>query len=243
MGLAARTARVALVMPALDEEAAIGLVLAALPPGHVDHVVVADNGSTDRTAEVARAHGALVVHEPRRGYGAACLAALAACRALPGGPPDVVVFLDADFSDVPDDLPLVLAPVLAGAADLVIGSRMLLPASRRALLPQARHGNALAVLLIRALWGARFTDLGPFRAVTWAALEAVGMTDRDFGWTVELQLKAAARGLRCVEVPVRYRARVGTSKITGTLSGTVRAGAKILYTIGRHALTTPPRRP
>lgn len=235
----APAARVAVVIPALDEERSIGLVLEAIPRGLVEAVVVADNGSRDRTAEVARAHGARVVHEPWRGYGSACLAGLAACRALPGGPPDVVVFLDADFSDHPEDMDRVLAPIFAGQADVVIGSRMLLPDARRALLPQARFGNALAVLLLRWLWGARFTDLGPFRAVTWAALERVGMVDTDFGWTVELQVKAAALGLRCAEVPVRYRERVGVSKITGTLQGTVRAGHKILLTIARYGLSAP----
>ena len=227
--------RVAVVMPALDEERAIGAVLREVPP-QVAAVVVADNGSRDRTAEVARAHGARVVREPRRGYGAACLRGLAACRSLPGGPPDVVCFLDADYSDYPQDMPAVLAPIFAGEAELVIGSRMVLPDARAALLPQARYGNRLAVRLIRLLWGARFTDLGPFRAVTWRALERVGMVDEGFGWTVELQVKAARHGLRATEVPVRYRARVGTSKITGTVKGTVQAGAKILYSIGRYGL-------
>jgi glycosyltransferase involved in cell wall biosynthesis len=231
--------RVAVVIPALNEERSIGLVLDGLARDLVDHVLVCDNGSTDRTAEVARAHGAQVVAEPRRGYGSACLAGLAACRALPGGPPDVVCFLDADFSDHPDDLSLVLAPILAGAADVVIGSRMLLPDARAALLPQARFGNALAVTLIRWLWGARFSDLGPFRAVTWAALERVGMEDTNYGWTVELQIKAASLGLRCVEVPVRYRSRIGESKITGTVKGSVRAGVKILTTIARYGLRAP----
>lgn len=224
-------------MPALDEEQAIGQVLAAIPERLVEVVVVADNGSRDRTAQVARAAGAVVVHEPQRGYGAACLAALAACRQLPGGPPDVVCFLDADFSDYPEDMGRVLAPIFAGQADLVIGSRMILPEARAALLPQARWGNRLAVTLIRWLWGARFTDLGPFRAVTWDALERVGMTDTNFGWTVELQIKAARLGLRHLEVPVRYRDRVGTSKITGTVRGAVQAGTKILWTIARHGLS------
>lgn len=228
--------RVGVVIPALNEEASIGLVLAAIPRRLVADVVVCDNGSTDGTAAAARAAGARVVSEPERGYGAACLRALAACRELPDGPPDVVCFLDADFSDVPQDMERVVEPVVAGEADLVIGSRMLLPSARAALLPQARFGNALAVGLIRLLWGVRFSDLGPFRAVSWAALERVGMEDRDFGWTVELQVKAARLGLRAREVPVRYRERVGVSKITGTLQGTVRAGAKILYTIGRYGL-------
>ena len=222
-------------MPALNEASAIGQVLDEIPAGLVEAVFVADNGSTDGTAEVARAHGAQVVSEPRRGYGSACLAALAACRGLPGGPPEVVCFLDADHSDFPEDMPEVLAPIVEGRADVVIGSRMLRADARRALLPQARFGNRLAVGLIRGIWGMRFTDLGPFRAVTWEALERVGMEDRDFGWTVELQVKAAIHGLRCVEVPVRYRERIGHSKITGTLKGSVNAGVKILWTIARYA--------
>jgi glycosyltransferase involved in cell wall biosynthesis len=230
--------RLAVVIPALNEEASLGLVLAALPRDLAPVIVVADNGSTDRTAEVARAGGALVVHEPRRGYGSACLAALAACRRLAGGPPDVVCFLDADFSDHPEELPLVLGPILRGEADLVIGSRTLRPDARRALLPQARFGNALACGLLRLRWGVRFTDLGPFRAVTWAALERAGMVDRDYGWTIELQVKAARLGLRAIEVPVRYRARIGESKISGTVKGSVRAGVKILATIARYGVLT-----
>lgn len=228
--------RVAVVIPALNEEAALGRVLAEIPRSLVHTVIVADNGSRDRTAQVAEEGGAQVVHAPRRGYGSACLEGLAACRRLPGGPPDVVCFLDADYSDYPADMGRVLEPILRGEAELVIGSRMIFPESRSALLPQARLGNALAVTLIRWIWGARYTDLGPFRAVTWQALEQVGMQDPDFGWTVELQVKAARLGLRHTEVPVRYRERVGTSKITGTLKGTLLAGTKILWTIGRYGL-------
>jgi len=227
--------RVAVVIPALDEEESIGLVLDAIPD-LVHMVIVADNGSRDATARVAASRGARVVHEPRRGYGAACLRALQACRELEGGPPEIVCFLDADYSDYPEDLPLLLAPILEGRAELVVGSRMVRPESRAALLPQARFGNRLAVTLIRLLWGARYTDLGPFRAVTWEALERVDMIDRGYGWTVELQVKAARLGLRYVEVPVRYRTRIGVSKITGTLRGSVRAGTKILYSIARYGL-------
>lgn len=231
-----RPARVVVVIPALDEEASIGKVLEAIPPERVAAVVVADNGSRDRTAAVARSYGALVVDEPARGYGAACLKALEACRNLDGGPPDVVCFLDADFSDYPGDMPRVLAPILRGEADLVIGSRMIRDDARAALLPQARFGNQLAVILIRLLWGAHYTDLGPFRAVTWEALEQANMSDRNFGWTVELQVKAARLGLRHAEVAVRYRERIGTSKITGTLKGSILAGTKILYSIARYGL-------
>lgn len=232
--------RLVVVIPALNEAAALGRVLEGIRAAQRDPapvaVIVGDNGSSDGTADVARRHGALVVHEPRRGYGSACLKALAAARELPGGPPDVVCFVDADYSDYPEDMPAVVGPALRDEVDLVIGSRTLLPASRRALLPQARFGNQLATGLIRLLWGARFSDLGPFRAVRWEALERVEMRDPDFGWTVELQLKAARLGLRHCEVPVRYRERIGTSKITGTLQGSYRAGVTILRTIARHAL-------
>jgi len=221
---------VAVVIPALDEERAIVRVLAELPREHVREVVVVDNGSTDRTAEVARAAGATVVHEPRRGYGAACLAGLARLR---GRPPEIVAFLDADGSDDPTQLPELLAPILAGAADLVIGSRALGEHERGALTPVQAAGNALAVALLRGLFGARFTDLGPFRAVRWGALEALGMRDRDYGWTVEMQARAARARLRTAEVPVRYRRRVGRSKISGTLRGAAGAGWKILWTIAR----------
>jgi glycosyltransferase involved in cell wall biosynthesis len=218
------------VIPALDEEASIGLVLDALPRSIVRRVVVADNGSTDRTAEVARSRGARVVAEPRRGYGAACLRALDALRA---DPPEVVLFLDGDLSDDPSEAPRLLEPIAAGRADLVIGSRALGEAEPGSLTPAQRFGNWLATRLLRFFYGARYTDLGPFRAIRWEALESLGMRDRDFGWTVEMQVKAARRGLRHEEVPVRYSRRVGTSKVSGTLSGTLRAGAKILGTIAR----------
>ena len=220
------------VIPALNEEASLPLVLAGLPRPPVRRIVVADNGSTDGTARVAREGGAEVVATPRRGYGSACLAGLDHLRRT--GPPDIVVFIDADYSDHPEELPALIAPILAGAADLVIGSRVSGTRERGALLPQARAGNLVACLLIRLFYGHRFTDLGPFRAVRWEALESLAMADPNFGWTAEMQVKAVRLGLRCVEVPVSYRKRVGVSKITGTISGTVRAGYKILWTVGRH---------
>ncbi|MEW5963927.1 MAG: glycosyltransferase family 2 protein [Pseudomonadota bacterium] len=222
--------RIGVVIPARDEEAAIGKVVAAVP-AWVDAIVVADNGSRDRTADVARATGAIVVAEPSPGYGAACLAGLAA---LPAS--DIVVFLDGDYSDFPEDMDLLVDPIVAGAADLVIGSRVLGRAERGALTPQQRLGNGLATWLIRLIWRARYTDLGPFRAIRRDALERLAMGDRDFGWTVEMQIKAAEAGLTHIEVPVRYRPRIGTSKISGTLLGTLRAGTKILTIIARHAL-------
>ena len=232
--------RLDVVIPALDEERSLPLVIAALPRPPAGRIVVADNGSRDGTAAAARAAGALVVAAPRRGYGSACLAALAWLRAH--DPPELVAFVDADYSDHPDELPLLAAPLLDGSADLVIGSRVLGRRERGALLPQARAGNLVACLLIRLLYGRRFTDLGPFRAARWQALETLEMADPDFGWTAEMQVKALRRGLRVVEVPVSYRRRVGVSKITGTLSGTLRAGYKILWTVLRHSRPGRPRR-
>lgn len=224
--------RVDVVIPALNEEAALPLVLGDIPRDLVRRVVVADNGSTDRTAEVARAHDAEVVHQPERGYGAACLAALQHLRA---DPPDVVVFLDGDHADDATQLGLLLAPLLRGEADLVLGSRVA-GATHGALTPQQRVGNRVACVALRTLYGARYTDLGPFRAIRWDALEQLNMVDRNYGWTVEMQIKAAQRGLRHVEVPVRYRPRVGTSKVSGTVRGTLGASYKILLLLGRYAL-------
>ncbi len=233
------------MIPAVDEEAALPHVLAELPRAWVDRLVVVDNGSRDRTAEVARAGGAEVVREERRGYGRACLSGCAqllragADGAAALADEDVIAFLDADHSDYPEELPAVVGPVLAGEADLVIGSRILGGADRHVLLPQAWFGNRLACLLMRVLFRARYTDLGPFRALSVQALKRLGMRDTDFGWTVEMQLKAHSGGLRVAEVPVRYRRRIGRSKITGTWSGTLRAGVKILGWIIRWRLRLP----
>lgn len=224
---------VAVVIPAFNEEESLPLVLADVPRPPVARIVVVDNASTDRTAETARAGSALVVHENRPGYGSACLAGLGWLRAHQ--PPSIVVFLDADYSDHPEELPEVIAPILAGQADLVIGSRVLGRRERGALLPQARAGNLVACSLIRLLYGHRYTDLGPFRAIRWEALERLAMRDPDFGWTAEMQVKALKVGLRVVEVPVSYRRRIGVSKITGTVRGTVLAGYKILTTVLRYS--------
>ena len=226
-------ADVVVVIPAWNEEASIGRVIDALPHEWHRGVIVADNNSTDYTAEVARKFGATVVAAPRQGYGSACLAGLAE---VAKNPPQVVVFIDADFSDHPEQLPQVVGPILDGRADFVIASRMLTRQPRGAMLPQAVFGNTLACGLIRLIWGVRFTDLGPFRAISWEALKRLQMSDPDFGWTVEMQVKAARRGLRVLEVPAKYRPRVGVSKITGTISGTIRAGHKILWTIFRYGV-------
>jgi glycosyltransferase involved in cell wall biosynthesis len=224
-------ARVSVIIPALNEEASLPSVLADIPGAYVREILVVDNGSTDRTAAVALEGGARVIREPRGGYGSACLAGIAALES-----PDVVVFLDADHSDHAEELPWVAGPVLRGEADLVIGSRMTGRREPGALLPQALLGNRFATRLISLIWGVRFTDLGPFRAVSAEALASLQMADRDFGWTVEMQVKAARNGLRCAEVPVRYRKRIGQSKITGTISGTLRASRKILWVIFREAV-------
>ena len=224
----------AVIIPVLNEEASLPLVLGDIPRDQVDQVFVVDNGSTDRSADVARENGATVVDEPRRGYGSACLAGIDAARDY-----ELLVFLDGDYSDHPEELTELVAPILAGDADFVVGSRMLQRESRRALLPQSRFGNRLAAVLMRLLFGIRCSDLGPFRAITRQSLDRLSMQDRDFGWTVEMQLRAKLAGLRVVELPVSYRERVGTSKITGTLSGTLRASYKILKTIFWYRVCPP----
>ena len=220
------------VIPALNEERALPYVLREIPRPPVRRVVVADNGSTDATASVALEHGAEVVQEPERGYGAACLRALAH---LASDPPDIVVFLDGDHSDHPDELPSVVGPILDGRADLVIGSRATGRRERGALSPQQRAGNAVASTALRLLYGVRYTDLGPFRAVRWSTLRRLQMCDRNYGWTVEMQIKAARQRVPYCEVPVSYRRRIGVSKVSGTVRGSVSAGAKILWLLGRYA--------
>ena len=219
------------IIPALDEETAIPSVVGSLRESGFSELIVVDNGSRDRTAEVARAAGARVVHEAQRGYGAACLAGI---TELDADANDIVAFMDGDGSDDARDLVTVIAPLLAGRADLVMGSRTRGVREPGALPAHARFGNLLATQLIRVRTGYRFTDLGPMRALHMRTLDRLGMRDVDFGWTVEMQLKAARAGLRVLEVPVSYRRRVGRSKISGTIGGSVRAGIKILTTIAKH---------
>ncbi|HEY3124455.1 MAG TPA: glycosyltransferase family 2 protein [Thermoanaerobaculia bacterium] len=247
--------RTSVIIPVFNERDSLSLVVGDIPRGLVSEIVVVDNGSTDGTDLVAQrlteSGGACgpanrleisggpcgplhvrLVRESRRGYGSACLAGLAALEA---SPPDVVVFLDGDYSDHPEEMTELLSAIDRGA-DLAIGSRTLGQRERGALLPQARLGNLLACVLIGLLYGYRYTDLGPFRAIRWDACRRLRMRDPDFGWTCEMQVKALREGLSVTEIPVSYRRRVGVSKITGTLSGTLRAGFKILWTIVRFGI-------
>jgi glycosyltransferase involved in cell wall biosynthesis len=219
---------VVVIIPALNEEASIARVVQSLPRSVVSEIVVVDNGSDDDTVKVASAAGATVLRESRRGYGYACLAGIS--HALKSKP-IIIAFIDGDLSDYPEELSEIIRPISEDGCDMVIGSRSMGKSEPGALLPQAILGNWLACFLIRLFWGYEFTDLGPFRAITTEALQRMKMSDPTFGWTVEMQIKAAKLKLKCIEVPVRYRKRVGKSKVTGTISGTIKASVKILYTI------------
>lgn len=223
----------ALIIPALNEEQCLPLLFDAIPPNLFRWILVADNGSTDRTAEIARARGAMVVSEPERGYGAASLAAIAAL------PPEaeIVVWMQADLSEDPAQATELLAPIRHNQADLVIGSRTLGQAARGALLPHQQFGNDLACFLMRLFWGHRYSDLGPFRAIRRDSLTRLAMRDRNYGWTIEMQIKALQHGLRIQELPVRYGLRVaGENKVSGNLRASLRAGWIILATVFRYAV-------
>ena len=222
---------ISVIIPAFNEEKSIGHVLNDLPQEKLNEIIVVNNACTDNTAVVAKRHGARVVEETRRGYGSACLKGISELN-----DPNIVVFIDGDYSDYPEELEKLVEPIKAGKADLVLGSRMILPDSRAALLPQARYGNQLATFLIGLFFGHHFTDLGPFRAIRYDSLKEMAIVDPNFGWTVEMQIKAVKHGLRIMEIPVRYRERIGVSKITGTISGTFKAGIKIIYTIFKYLL-------
>jgi glycosyltransferase involved in cell wall biosynthesis len=226
--------RLGVIIPALDEEASIGAVIdrcrRAASSVAETRIVIADNGSADRTTEVARAAGAEVVSIRERGYGSACLAAIERLATWP----DLVLFLDADGSSAPEETPRLVSPVLSGRAELSLGSRT---STEAMTLPQ-RWGTRLAVRLVNLIWRTHYRDMGPFRCIERRALEQLAMRDRTWGWTIEMQIKAAQNRLRVVEVPVSWNARLGgASKISGTLSGVVRAGARILWTVGRLAVT------
>jgi glycosyltransferase involved in cell wall biosynthesis len=222
---------IALIIPARNEELSLPGVLKALP-AEIGRVVVVDNGSSDGTAQVASRCGARVVTEPVAGYGRACLAGLAYLR---DDPPDIVAFVDGDGSDEPARLTDLIAPVAGNEADLVMGRRV--PSVVAALSFQQRFGHLLATWLIRLFWKHRFRDLGPMRVIRWVDLERLAMTDKAFGWTVEMQVRALRHGLRVREIDVPYHPRsAGLSKISRTISGTIRAGSTILWVIGREAV-------
>jgi glycosyltransferase involved in cell wall biosynthesis len=218
------------VIPAYNEQNAIGRVVRDIPRQWVQEVIVVNNNSNDDTVRHAQEAGATVLQEPRQGYGFACLRGIDYLKQQ-AVLPDIVVFMDADYSDYPEELPQVVAPIINDGADLVIGSRALGARERGSMTIPQVFGNWLATRLMKWLYGATFTDLGPFRAIRYPALLSLNMQDQTYGWTVEMQLKAAKQGLRYTEVPVRYRQRIGVSKVSGTVKGTVLAGYKIIGTI------------
>ena len=224
---------VVVIIPAFNEENSVGRVVREIPVGLVREVIVVNNNSNDQTAVAAARAGATVLNEPIPGYGRACLRGIAYARTLQPKP-DIVVFLDADYSDFPAEMPQLIAPIVERDVDLVIGSRALGNRQRGSMTPQQLFGNWLATRLLRRLYGVHYTDLGPFRAIRFDALLALDMQDTTYGWTVEMQLKAAKLGFLATEVPVSYRRRIGHSKISGTVRGTVLAGYKIITTIFRY---------
>ncbi len=224
---------VKVIIPAFNEENSIGQVIREIPKDIITEIVVVNNASDDNTENIARAAGATVLREPIPGYGRACLKGIDyLCNSA--SLPDIVVFIDGDYSDYPEEIPALIRPLVEEQADLVIGSRALGKRERGAMTPQQLFGNWLAVRLLKILYGARFTDLGPFRAIRMTTLMELNMQDKTYGWTVEMQLKAAKKGFRCMEVPVRYRKRIGYSKISGTVKGTLMAGYKIITTIFKY---------
>ena len=221
------------IIPAYNEEKSIGLVVEEIPKSLVRHIVVSNNNSTDQTAVVATEYGAKVVFQPVPGYGNACLKAMEFISEQ-NEKPDIVVFLDGDHSDYPQQLPEVVKPIIVDKADMVIGSRALGQAESGSLTPQQIFGNWLATRMLKLFYGETFTDLGPFRAIRYSSLLEIGMEDKNYGWTVEMQIKAAKKKLRSKEIPVDYRVRIGESKVSGTIKGTIGAGYKIILTLFKY---------
>lgn len=222
------------IIPAFNEENAVGKVVRDIPKEWVQEIIVVNNASTDETAKQAKKEGAVVLTENRKGYGYACLKGMAYVASLPQQP-DIIVFLDADYSDHPEELPLLVKPIIDEEVDLVIGSRAMGNKERGSMTPQQLFGNWLATRLLKLLYGYTFTDLGPFRAVKYDALMKIAMQDKTYGWTVEMQIKAAKLKMKCAEVPVTYRKRIGVSKVSGTVKGTIMAGYKIITTLFKYA--------
>ena len=226
--------RISVVIPAYNEENAIANVIAEIPP-IINEIVVVNNNSTDATVAVAQAAGATVLTENNKGYGYACLKGLAYLKA--GNTPDIVVFLDGDYSDFPKELNLLVQPIIDNKVDFVVGARVKEKREEGSLTPQQIFGNWLACYLMRLLFKSEFTDLGPFRAIRWETLEALEMGDKTYGWTVEMQLKALRQKIPYQEIPVSYKKRIGVSKVSGTVKGTIFAGAKIIGWIFKHYLS------
>lgn len=226
--------RIGVIIPAYNEAAAIAKVIAELPP-QVNEVVVVNNNSTDSTASIAKAAGATVLSEKRKGYGYACLKGLDYFRK--NTPPDIVVFLDGDYSDYPEELTHLIAPISSNTVDFVVGARVKEKREQGALTPQQIFGNWLACFLMKILFNARFTDLGPFRAIRWDTLERLQMSDKTYGWTIEMQLKILRHKIPYKEIAVSYKKRIGVSKVSGTVKGTIFAGAKIIGWIFKHYLS------
>lgn len=218
------------IIPAYNEEKSIAKVIGDIPLSFVRDIIVCNNASTDATAMVARQAGATVVEQPKSGYGNACLKGIEYVKSKEAAP-DIIVFLDGDYSDYPEQMIDLVQPIIQKDVDLVIGSRALGDLQQGSMTPQQVFGNWLATNLIKLIYGYEFTDLGPFRAIKWKKLVDMDMQDRDYGWTVEMQVKAAKLKYACVEIPVNYRQRIGKSKISGTVKGTILAGHKILWTI------------
>lgn len=225
--------RIVVIIPAFNEENAVGRVIRAIPENLVSEIAVVDNNSSDTTAVRAAEQNVTVLFEERKGYGWACLKGIS-YFASQNPLPDIVVFLDADYSDYPEEMHELVKPILDEEADMVIGSRALGKKEKGSVTPQQIFGNWLATFLIRLFYGYRFTDLGPFRAVKFNQLMELEMTDKTYGWTVEMQIKAIKMNFRCIEVPVNYRKRIGFSKVSGTLKGTLGAGFRIIKTIFKY---------
>lgn len=222
------------IIPAFNEENSVGKVIQDIPKNSVSEIIVVDNNSSDKTTEAAQKQGATVLHENRQGYGYACLKGMEYISQTADNETDIIVFLDADYSDYPEELPEVVSPVLNDGYDMVIGSRALGKKEKGSMTPQQVFGNWLATRLIKLFYGVKYTDLGPFRAIKWDALKSLKMEDKTYGWTVEMQLKAAKKGLKVCEVPVNYKKRIGVSKVSGTVKGTIGAGYKILSWIFKY---------
>lgn len=222
--------KILVIIPAYNEEQSIGKVVRDIP-SFVEEVVVVNNNSTDNTVNVAQKAGATVLTETRKGYGYACLKGMDYVRAKN---PDIVVFLDGDYSDYPEEMIGLIAPIENEGYDMVLGSRVLGNREKGALTPQQIFGNWLATRLMKLFYGVRYTDLGPFRAIRWSSLEKLSMVDPTYGWTIEMQLKAAKLKMLTMEIPVKYRVRIGVSKVSGTLKGAVMAGVKIIWTIFKY---------